>query len=150
VSDTPSSWKAIIDQRRKQNFVGREDEQRLFSDNFVGGTPAYMLFAVTGEGGVGKSTLLKQYKSMVTSSGIGGITIRCDEHQTHPVAAMSHIAEKLTERGITHKDFEEWLKKYRDLQSKLGRDEKAPRSGVKVMSMGLSHFVLKTAKEIQD
>ena len=60
----PQSWKKIRNQRRKENFVGRADQLRVFSDNYVRARcPNYMVFAVTGEGGVGKSTLLTQYEA---------------------------------------------------------------------------------------
>ena len=61
------SWKTVLDQRRKENFVGRQEQLRVFSDNFAGDVPDYMVFSVTGEGGVGKSRLLEQYESIALS-----------------------------------------------------------------------------------
>jgi putative protein kinase ArgK-like GTPase of G3E family len=57
----PQSWKKLSSQRREQNFVGRADRIREFEQNFAGEEPNYMIFSITGEGGVGKSTLLKRF-----------------------------------------------------------------------------------------
>ena len=71
----PQSWKKIRNQRREENFVGCVDQLRVFSDNYVDDVPKYMVFAVTGEGGVGKSTLLTQYEALARSPSINA---KCD------------------------------------------------------------------------
>jgi hypothetical protein len=54
----PASRKEMRDRRRQENFVGRSEQMRQFEENFLRDDPL-MVFSVTGEGGVGKSTLLK-------------------------------------------------------------------------------------------
>ncbi len=53
------SWQSVLEARRKKNFVGRNYQLKAFSENFEGEEPKCMIFAVSGEGGVGKSTLLR-------------------------------------------------------------------------------------------
>jgi Cdc6-like AAA superfamily ATPase len=109
MSSKPKSWKEIRDQRRKVNFVGRTEQLRVFSDNYVSDVPNYMVIAVTGEGGVGKTTLLKQFESIASAPNIAAITIRCDDRNTSPVAVMRFIAEELGKHEINHKEFDERL-----------------------------------------
>jgi len=105
MSNKPQSWKSVIDLRRKENFGGRADQLRVFSNNFVGDVPNYMVFAVTGEGGVGKSTLLNQYEGIARSPANNANVIICDERQTSPVEAMGFIAGELAKQNIEHKIF---------------------------------------------
>jgi tetratricopeptide (TPR) repeat protein len=143
----PPSWKAIRDQRRKEYFVGRADQLRVFSDNLVGEVPNFMMFAVTGEGGVGKSTLLKQYEAIACSPGINAIVIICDDRQPSPVAAMGHFASELAKHGISHKDFDERYKKYRELQQEIESDPKVPRSAVDLLALGVTDFTIKSLRK---
>jgi tetratricopeptide (TPR) repeat protein len=147
MSDKPQSWKAVRDQRRKENFVGRADQLRVFSDNFVGEVPNYMVFAVTGEGGVGKSTLLKQYEAIACSPSISAIVIICDDGQPSPVAAMGYIASELAKHDISHKDFDERYKKYRELQQEIESDPKVPRSALNLLALGVTDFTIKSLRK---
>src|SRR5690349_21069086 len=119
MSSKLQSWKVIRDQRRKENFVGRAEQLRVFSENFAGDTPNYMVFAVTGEGGVGKSTLLKQYETIARSPANDANVIICDDRQASPVAAMGQIADELAKYGIEYKGFDERYKKYREMRQEI-------------------------------
>jgi len=147
MSSKAQSWKTIRDQRRKQSFIGRTEQLRAFSDNFVGDEPRYMIFAVTGEGGVGKSTLLKQLETIACSQGIGAAVITCDERQPSPVTAMGRIASELAKYGITHKDFDERHKKYRELRQEIESDPKVPRSAVDLLALGISDLTIKSLRK---
>jgi predicted ATP-dependent serine protease len=115
------SWKDLRDQRRKENFVGRQEQLRVFSENFVGEVPNYMVFSVTGEGGVGKSTLLQQFANTATATNINAIIVTCDDKYLSPASAMGHIAGELAKLDIKHKDFDERYKKYRELREEIGK-----------------------------
>ena len=60
----PKTIKELKEQRRKENFVGRTEQQQVFTENFAGEEPKWVVLSVTGEGGVGKSTLLKRYTQL--------------------------------------------------------------------------------------
>ena len=78
-----TSWKTVRNQRRKENFVGRGDEIRIFSENFNDETPNYMVFSITGEGGVGKSTLLSRFTAIATTDDANAIVITCDDYHKY-------------------------------------------------------------------
>ncbi len=142
----PKSWKDIRDRRRKENFVGRRNEMHLFEENFSE-SPRFMVFAITGEGGVGKSTLLDRFNVIAIASKIGAIVIKCDDKQGTPVVAMGHVASELGKLGISHKDFDERYKKYCELRQEIESDPKVPRSAVNVISMGITDFTIKSLRK---
>lgn len=141
------SWKEIIDSRRRENFVGRSEYLSIFSENFNSDVPTYLLFSVTGEGGVGKSTLLKQYGNIVSGPTVRGISIVCDENHLSPVDAMGYIAEKLSRFDIRHKEFNERYKAYRTHREEIESDPKAPRGAVNLVVRGMTEFAIKAARK---
>jgi tetratricopeptide (TPR) repeat protein len=143
----PPMWQPIIEQQRQEMFVGRKDQLKTFSDNYAGQIPKYMIFAITGEGGVGKSELLRQFTAIATSAEINGLAITCDDRFLSPVAVMGHVAEKLAEHVIKHKDFDDRYKEYRRLQQEVEADAKAPRSVVNLVAKGLSDFTVKNLRK---
>lgn len=142
-----TSWKAIRDQRRKENFVGRGEPVRLFSENFSAETPEYMVISITGEGGVGKSTLLSRFESIASSNPFNATVIICDDKYLSPVSVMGFIAERLKTKGIAHKEFDERYKKYGELRQELESDPKIPRSTVNVLSRGITDFTIKSLRK---
>jgi hypothetical protein len=148
MSGKPQSWKAVRDQRRKENFVGRGEQLRAFEENFAAEIPSYMVFAVTGEGGVGKSTLLAQYAVIASSPNINASVIICDDRHPSPTAAMGHIANELAKRDIRHKEFDERYKKYCELREQIESDPKAPRGMVNLLALGVTDFTIKTLRKV--
>ena len=140
------SWKDIRNQRRKENFVGRGNEVRVFTENFDT-PPRYMIFAVTGEGGVGKSTLLKRFTGIANAPEIEAMVITCDDRQTSPVAVMGYIAGELAKFGISHKEFDERYKTYLQLRQEIESDPKVSSSALKVISMGITDFTIKSLRK---
>ena len=94
MSAKPTSWGPVRSKRRRESFVGRAQQLAVFESNFGGDVPQFMVFSVTGEGGVGKSELLKQYATLAAQPAIKAEVILCDERQPSPVAAMGN------ERGV--------------------------------------------------
>jgi tetratricopeptide (TPR) repeat protein/energy-coupling factor transporter ATP-binding protein EcfA2 len=140
------SWKKVIDERRKENFVGRGNYLDQFSQNFSSDIPSYLLFFVTGEGGVGKSTLLKQFESISIKSDIDAIVITCDDDESAPVNAMGYIAEQLAKFDISFKDFDERYKTYRARRDQIESDPKAPRGALNLVVRGMTDFAIKSAR----
>jgi tetratricopeptide (TPR) repeat protein len=146
MTNNPNSWRALRDRRREKMFVGRADQLRTFEENLTADEPNYMVLAVTGEGGVGKSTLLNEFERIARESNVAVIVARCDDRQPSPVAVMGHVAEQLGKLGITHKEFDDRYKKYRELRQELESDQKVPRGVVKLLALGVSDFALRNLR----
>jgi tetratricopeptide (TPR) repeat protein len=141
------TWANKIVEARESNFIGRTDEQRYFTDNFVGDEPRYLLYSVTGEGGVGKSTLLLQYERLARSPSINAIIIRCDDRHLSPASAMAFIAERLKVEGFSNKDFDDRLKAHRAAREEIENDPKAPRGALDMVVRGATDFTVKAARK---
>ncbi|WP_258308834.1 ATP-binding protein [Streptomyces sp. NWU339] len=78
----------LIRQRAKARFVGRRAQLALFTENLSRDPlseedPAEFLFHVRGVGGVGKSTLLRQWQEAARRAD--AVTAVVDENDVHGV-----------------------------------------------------------------
>jgi tetratricopeptide (TPR) repeat protein len=108
-------------------FVGRNDKLAAFRGNFLGDRPTWMVLSITGEGGVGKSSLLKQYVRIAKANEIEANLILCDDHYLTPVDVMGFVAEELAKLKITHREFNDRYSKLRQLREEAEKDSNAPR-----------------------
>lgn len=148
MKNKPKSWKAVRIQRRKDNFVGRAEHLRAFAENFEGETPKYMIFAITGEGGVGKTTLLEHVVNIASLPNNDAIVITCDDRHTMPAEVMGHVAVELAKLEITYKDFDERYKKYREMREEVESDPQAPRGVVGLLARGVTDLAIKSGRRI--
>jgi len=140
------TWKDRREKKRKENFIGRREYLEEFAKDFNCGEPEYMVFSVTGEGGVGKSTLLLQFANIADASK--AISITCDDRHPSPAQAMGHIAAHLAKLDIFHKEFDDRYKKYRELRDEVESDPKAPRGFIDVMARVGTHLAIKSGRQI--
>src|SRR5262245_48327461 len=140
------TWKDRRKKKRKENFIGRREYLEEFAKDFNSDDPEYMVFSVTGEGGVGKSTLLQQFANIAGTSK--AITVICDDRQLSPAQAMGHIAAELAKLDITHKEFDDRYKKYRELRDEIESDPKAPRGIVDLIARVGADFAIKSGQHI--
>src|SRR5919109_5600216 len=54
---------------RRGRFVGREAELELFRSAFLAAEPPFAVLHIYGPGGVGKTTLLREYARIAAESG---------------------------------------------------------------------------------
>ncbi|CCK25497.1 hypothetical protein BN159_1118 [Streptomyces davaonensis JCM 4913] len=112
-----SSRGELIRQRAQAQFVGRRAQLALFAENLekdpaADDDPAEFLFHVRGLGGVGKSTLLRQWQE--TARRAGAVTAAVDETDVHGVAqALLELARQLAEQDGPLKDFDRAAEQYR-------------------------------------
>lgn len=142
----PKTWREIKKQRLEENFVGREEQLRIFEENFRSEIPQWMVLSVTGEGGVGKSTLLKRYTELAPSPEIASNVVQCTDRHLFPVEVMGAIAEQLARKGIARKEFDERYKKYLETRQQIESDPAAPRGMVDVVTRGVTDFAVKSLR----
>src|SRR5262249_42141569 len=145
VDKKPKSRKEVRAQKRRENFIGREEPKQQFAKNFLLDDPV-TVFSVTGEGGVGKSTLLKQFAAIAANQNV--IVVICDDAHTSPASAMGHIVEDLAKLKITHSAFDDRYKEYRKMRQEVEGDPKAPRGAIDLIARGLTDAAIKSARHL--
>ncbi|MET9429262.1 tetratricopeptide repeat protein [Streptomyces sp. NPDC003036] len=122
----------LIRQRARARFVGRREQLSMFAENLGKdpegeADPAEFLFHVRGVGGVGKSTLLRQWQE--TARGAGAVTAVVDESDVHGVQqALAELARQLAEQAGPLKEFDRAAEQYRKEQEAAA--EPVPMEGM--------------------
>ncbi|MEH2037480.1 tetratricopeptide repeat protein [Nostoc sp.] len=133
----PKSLQDILKQRQQSGFVGREDQVNQFRQNLA--LPSeddrrHFVYNVWGQGGVGKSTLLRQFRKIADEAKI--ISAYIDEAEKTIPEVMGRLAEELERQGHKLTQFTERYKVYRQKRQELETDPEAPQ--------GFSAFVGRT------
>ena len=92
-------------------FVGRTEELLFFAQNILKpADPTHNIISISGQGGVGKSTLLARFIDEAHSPNFREycLTAMVDERQNTPASIMEKFADQL---GMTGK-FEKALRQY--------------------------------------
>lgn len=135
--DKPKSLQDIVKQRQQSNFVGREDQINRFRHNLalpLEDNSRCFLFNVCGQGGIGKSTLLRQFRKIADEAKM--ISAYVDEAEKTIPEVMGRLAEELEQQGYKLTQFSDRYKVYRQKCQELETDPDAPQ--------GFSAFVGKT------
>ncbi|MHC0064486.1 tetratricopeptide repeat protein [Nostoc sp. UIC 10890] len=133
----PKSLQDILKQRQQSGFVGREDQVNQFRQNLAlppEDDRRRFVYNVWGQGGVGKSTLLRQFRKIADEAKI--ISAYIDEAEKTIPEVMGRLAEDLERQGHKLTQFTERYKVYRQKRQELETDPEAPQ--------GFSAFVGKT------
>src|SRR6266568_4388709 len=108
-------------------FIGREGELLYFVKNILEPEdPTHNILSISGQGGVGKSTLMTRYIDEAHGTGFKDYCFAAvvDERQITPASIMAKFADQLHLTG----DFEKALRLYREALHKL-QDEQETIQG---------------------
>ncbi|MDZ8108539.1 MAG: tetratricopeptide repeat protein [Nostoc sp. DedQUE12a] len=133
----PKSLQDILKQRQQSSFVGREDQINQFRQNLalsLEDDRRRFVYNIWGQGGIGKSTLLRQYRKIADEAKI--ISAYIDEAEKTVPEVMGRLAEELERQGHKLPQFTERYKVYCQKRHELETDPDAPQ--------GFSAFVGKT------
>ena len=135
----------ILKARQQISFVGREEQIKLFRRNLELSPEDRryrFIFNVWGQGGVDKTTLLKQFLEIVEEKRF--IAALTDDNEKSVPEAMEQLAKQFEEKGHKLEKFRERYKVYRHKQQELESDPEAPQgfSGFlgKTLAKGSLHF----------
>ena len=98
-------------------FVGRTVELLFFRDHILQPTePAYNIVSISGNAGVGKTTLLNQVINLVQAPNFKDyiLTALVDSRQVSPDSVMTQFVLKLPKKGHVFRQFENILGRYRE------------------------------------
>ena len=127
-SQQPKSLQEILKQRQRSEFVGREDYLNAFSHNLkvpLDDNQRRFLFNAWGQGGVGKSTLVKQFSK--SAQDANAAVAYTDESETSVPEAMGRLAEQFIQQGYKLNQFTESYRLYRQRKQELETDPEAPQ-----------------------
>ncbi|WP_223265175.1 tetratricopeptide repeat protein [Nostoc sp. 'Peltigera membranacea cyanobiont' 210A] len=133
----PKNLQDKLKQLQRLGFVGREDQVNQFRQNLAlppEDDRRRFVYNVWGQGGVGKSTLLRQFRKIADEAKI--ISAYIDEAEKTVPEVMGRLAEELERQGHKLTQFTERYKVYRQKRQELETDPEAPQ--------GFSAFVGKT------
>jgi tetratricopeptide (TPR) repeat protein len=144
MSDRTPSWKDRLHRSPKGSFIGRTVQLQQFRSTLA--TPLEqretLLFNISGQGGIGKTTLLKQFRRIAEE--LKGVAAYVDEGSaTNAIdnvpKALSRLALDLEKQGYEFKEFQKQYKTYRQKKQELEADPEAPTGFV----AGMGKFVTK-------
>lgn len=113
----------------RKSFIGRTSELLFFGQNILKpADPTHNIISISGQGGVGKSTLLARFIDEARSPNFKDycLTALVDERQTIAASIMEKFADQL---GMTGK-FEKALKQYKATLRKLHTDQETMQNPI--------------------
>jgi len=133
-----------LQQAHVSKFVGRDEQIDVFLKNLTSKIPIYPFIQIAGQGGIGKSTLLKQFQTICIQQQIPFALT--DHEEKNPPAAMHRLAESLEESGFSFKSFKEQHSKYHQLKEKIQRDPEKPDTFAQFFSQAAGKSVVMLGK----
>ncbi len=113
-----------------QFLIGRADHLHFFVHDILRlDDPGHNIISISGQGGVGKSTLLRRFleEARLPEFREYCLTAWTDERQATPAGVMERLAEQFREGGHALKKFEDALTRYKEalrrMQAAGYRDE---------------------------
>ncbi len=142
------SLQDILKQRSQSTFVGREEQIALFRQNMARSPELrdYFIFNVWGQGGVGKSTLLRQFRKLAEDAQFA--TALTSDVETSVPEALGRLADQLDQQGHKLNQFSERYKVYRQKKQELESDPDAPQGFSAFMRKAIAKASLGAAKQI--
>lgn len=118
------SWDDIFEEAEEKDFIGREKEIANFNQSLNHPRPI-PIYYISGQGGVGKTELLKQFQK--TAKNLGYIIALSNDEQSDIPTVLGRFAKDLIEAGQKLNDFSERYKVYRRLRQEIETDIEAPQ-----------------------
>jgi len=143
----PRSRQEILKKQQQSIFVGREEHLTAFRYNLAL-PPAdwWFLFSVWGQGGVGKSTLLRQFRRIAEEAGF--LTAHTSDSDTNVLEVMGRVAEQLEQQGHRLNQFAERYKVYLQKKQELEADPDAPQGFSAFLGKSIAKASLGLAKQV--
>ena len=143
------SLQEILKQRQQKSFVGREEQINFFRSNLVLSLESdqrRFILSVFGQGGVGKTTLLKQFRKIASENNFA--TALSNDEETSVPKVMARLAQQFENQGHKLEKFSERYKVYRQKKQELESDPEAPQGFSAFLGQAVAKGGLRLAKEV--
>ncbi len=115
----------------KKIFIGRTNEMHFFMENILEpDIPTHNILSISGQGGVGKSTLLAQFANVAHTANFQDYCLiaQVDERQITAASAIEKLAKELHITGEFEKALGSYKESLRKLRYKQGKTHVAVAS----------------------
>lgn len=114
-----SSIRELRNRKRRESFTGRDGELHLFRQLLAAEEPEYALFHIYGVGGIGKSSLLNQFRRIAqgASCPVAMIDMQVNFGVIEVLTSIRDQVAPTPSRDFS--EFDRALDMYNDVQSKL-------------------------------
>src|SRR5215216_2207394 len=120
-----STIQGRLRQRQRSEFVGRDDHVTLFRRNLAAQPDERIyIFDVFGQGGIGKTTLLRRFREL--AGAVNALTALTNDDQADVLMVMNQIAAELARQGHELRAFAERYRTYRQRRQELEGEPDAP------------------------
>lgn len=141
--------KEILEQRRHQDFVGREDQLAFFRTNLgwaLEDERRRFVINVSGQGGVGKTYLLHRFQQIAADGG--AIAAYTDEIEENIPEVMGRIAEQFEAQKSHLDSFSDHYEVYRKLYQKIAADPEAPQGWPSLVVRSVAKGSIRLARRV--
>lgn len=124
------TWRQVLQQRGQHSLIGRQREYEVFRLNFIYQVPEYLIFAISGAEGIGKTSLLRHYRAIAQEHGaitpmIDAAALTADPTQTILQILVS-LARQLTQASTQVTTFDEQYRQYTETLQMIAADAAKP------------------------
>jgi tetratricopeptide (TPR) repeat protein len=135
VGGTSESLQDLIRRHQSERFVGRDGQLAQFTANLAippGDPRRRFVFSIHGDGGVGKTFLVRQLQRVAAEHGAAAGYV--DEQLFGVPEAMARIAAQLSGRDQAMKGFTKLYENYRQRRGEVEADPQAPAGIASLMT----------------
>ncbi|MGC9469287.1 MAG: tetratricopeptide repeat protein [Anaerolineae bacterium] len=130
MNERATTWGDLLARRNGRYVVGRRYETEQFRLNYLYDVPQTLLFVLEGPPGIGKTTLLDQYRAIAKEHGVITAMLRQWDivlsREFGVLQAMAALADQLAAQGMPLTSFKEIYREYTEALAMIARDPKAP------------------------
>jgi tetratricopeptide (TPR) repeat protein len=139
---TIRTWQERQIAELNQWFVGRKQELSAFSDHVATSNPTHLLIAVSGQGGVGKTALLRRYMEIARQQdALTGFS----EAEIDPIEVLGCFAGQLKRQNCRLRRFEKRFRAYSRYQQQILADPEAPQGALDLSARRLGGTAARAA-----
>ena len=124
MTDAPS-FQDFLSDAASDPFVGRGEQLVRFEKALDTDRPPFLILAISGPAGVGKTSLLEQLALIADDHAV--LAARADATQTNIPTLLMHFAGQFAEAGHPFNNFDASYERYTELKQQVETDPDAPQ-----------------------